>query len=71
VQKFFGSLGSVPRCARKSKEKGCFRDVLPVPIIYSCMTALGLSLARFAVLIVICVEIGLITPQVDLNVYII
>lgn len=55
---------------------GCFMDslaliMLTVPIFYPVVTAMGYSPIWFGVIIVICASMGLITPPVGLNVYII
>jgi C4-dicarboxylate transporter, DctM subunit len=55
---------------------GCFLDslamiVLTVPIIYPVVTGLGFDPIWFGVLLVITIELGLITPPVGLNVFVI
>jgi len=54
---------------------GCFLDgigmlLLTVPIILPAVTGLGFHPIVFGVLVVRMVEIGLITPHVGLNVYV-
>jgi len=55
---------------------GCFMDslaliMLTVPIFYPVVTGMGYHPIWFGVMIVICASMGLITPPVGLNVYII
>ena len=55
---------------------GCFMDslamiTLTVPIMYPTVVALGFDPIWFGVLIVLVVEMGVITPPVGMNVYII
>lgn len=55
---------------------GCFLDslamiVLTVPIIYPIIVGLGFDPILFGVLLVITIELGLITPPVGLNVFVI
>ena len=55
---------------------GCFMDslamvTLTVPILYPTVIALGFDPIWFGVIIVLVVEMGVITPPVGINVYII
>jgi len=55
---------------------GCFMDslaliTLTVPIIYPLVTALGFDPIWFGVIIVLITEMGVITPPVGINVYVI
>lgn len=55
---------------------GCFMDslaliMLTVPIFYPVVSSMGYDPMWFGVIIVICASMGLITPPVGLNVYII
>ena len=55
---------------------GCFMDslamvTLTVPILYPTVMALGFDPIWFGVIIVLVVEMGVITPPVGINVYII
>ncbi|MFC1942591.1 TRAP transporter large permease subunit [Chloroflexota bacterium] len=55
---------------------GCFMDafaliVLTVPIVFPVILALGFDPIWFGVLIVLIVEMGVITPPVGINVYVI
>ncbi len=55
---------------------GCFMDslamvTLTVPILYPTVVALGFDPIWFGVIIVLVVEMGVITPPVGINVYII
>jgi C4-dicarboxylate transporter DctM subunit len=55
---------------------GCFIDVmamilLTIPIFYPVVVALGLDPVWFGVIVVIVMEMGMITPPVGLNVYVI
>ena len=55
---------------------GCFMDslamvTLTVPILYPTVQALGFDPIWFGVIIVVVVEMGVITPPVGINVYII
>jgi tripartite ATP-independent transporter DctM subunit len=55
---------------------GCFLDamamiILMVPIVFPVVTALGFDPVWFGVIIVMTVELGLITPPVGMNVYVI
>ncbi len=55
---------------------GCFMDSLPlvvltVPMIFPVIRALGFNPIWFGVMIVLLVEIGVITPPVGVNVYVI
>ena len=54
---------------------GCLMDgmsmiLLTVPVIYPIVKALGVDLVWFGILIVVVVEIGLITPPIGLNVFV-
>src|SRR5690554_1519739 len=55
---------------------GCFLDamamiILMVPIVYPVVIALGFDPIWFGIIIVMTVELGLITPPVGMNVYVI
>jgi C4-dicarboxylate transporter, DctM subunit len=55
---------------------GCFLDMLAlvtltVPIFFPIITSLGLDPIWFGVLLVLCGDMGIITPPVGLNIYII
>jgi TRAP-type C4-dicarboxylate transport system permease large subunit len=55
---------------------GCFMDSLPlvvltVPMIFPVVRTLGFEPIWFGVMIVLLVEIGVITPPVGVNVYVI
>jgi TRAP-type C4-dicarboxylate transport system permease large subunit len=55
---------------------GCFMDslaliTLTIPIFYPVVIALGLDPIWFGVIIVLVTEMGVITPPVGLNVYVI
>jgi len=55
---------------------GCFLDamamiILMVPIVYPVITALGFDPIWFGIIIVMTVELGLITPPVGMNVFVI
>lgn len=55
---------------------GCFMDALAlvtltIPIIYPIVTALGFNPIWFGVIIVLITEMGVITPPVGINVYVI
>ncbi len=55
---------------------GCFLDamamiILMVPIVFPVVTALGFDPVWFGIIIVMTVELGLITPPVGMNVYVI
>ncbi|MGR3364548.1 MAG: TRAP transporter large permease subunit, partial [Maritimibacter harenae] len=45
--------------------------ILMVPIVFPVVTALGFDPVWFGVIIVMTVELGLITPPVGMNVYVI
>jgi TRAP-type C4-dicarboxylate transport system permease large subunit len=55
---------------------GCFMDslamiLLTVPIIFPLVTALGFDPIWFGVIIVLITEMGVITPPVGINVYVV
>src|SRR4030043_149892 len=55
---------------------GCFMDslamiMLTVPIFYPAVVALGLDPIWFGVIMVLVVEMGVITPPVGINVYVV
>jgi TRAP-type C4-dicarboxylate transport system permease large subunit len=55
---------------------GCFMDslamiMLTVPIFYPAVVALGFNPIWFGVIIVLVVEMGVITPPVGINVYVV
>ncbi|GAA4219240.1 TRAP transporter large permease [Sagittula sp. NFXS13] len=55
---------------------GCFLDamamiILMVPIVFPVITALGFDPVWFGIIVVMTVELGLITPPVGMNVYVI
>jgi TRAP-type C4-dicarboxylate transport system permease large subunit len=55
---------------------GCILDgmsiiLLTVPLIYPIVEALGFDLIWFGILVVVAVEVGLITPPIGLNVFVI
>ena len=55
---------------------GCFMDslamiMLTVPIFYPAVVALGFDPIWFGVIIVLVVEMGVITPPVGINVYVV
>ena len=55
---------------------GCFMDslamiTLTVPIFYPAVTALGFDPIWFGVIIVLVVQMGVITPPVGINVYVV
>jgi TRAP-type C4-dicarboxylate transport system permease large subunit len=55
---------------------GCFMDslamiTLTIPIFYPAVVALGFDPIWFGVIIVVIVEMGVITPPVGINVYVI
>lgn len=55
---------------------GCFMDqiailILTVPIVLPVMTTLGYSPIWFGIIVVVMAEVGLLTPPVGLNVYVV
>jgi tripartite ATP-independent transporter DctM subunit len=55
---------------------GCFMDpisilLLTLPIVYPIITALGFSPIWFGIILVVLIEIGLLTPPVGMNLFII
>jgi TRAP-type C4-dicarboxylate transport system permease large subunit len=44
--------------------------LLLVPIIYPIVSALGFDLVWFGIILVVVIEVGLITPPVGLNVFV-
>lgn len=55
---------------------GCFMDgvsleVITLPVVYPIISALGFDPIWFAIVLVILIEIGMLTPPVGLNVYVI
>jgi len=55
---------------------GCFIDaismiILTVPVVYPLMTSLGFDPIWLGVMLTICIEMGLVTPPVGMNLYVI
>jgi C4-dicarboxylate transporter DctM subunit len=55
---------------------GCFMDglaliTLTIPILYPVVTSVGFNPIWFGVLVILCAEIGAITPPVGINVYVV
>ena len=54
---------------------GCFIEgicmvIITVPIVYPVMVSLGFDPVWFAIILTICIELGLVTPPVGINLYV-